>query len=141
MSYSLKNNKVYDETLNYIFSFDKNSNILTLNMIKALFEKYNLELPTDMKYFEKYYGTSQLDKNTLKQKDQSEVFSDTYIKNGLKIFSDGDKLNIDKLYQNIQILDPSIKYDYFQAYVNSDIFNFSDNSIDTFYNYVLTLLK
>lgn len=139
--YSLSNNEIYDKTIDFIFSFDKNSNILNLNMIKGLYKIYNLDPPKTMKYFEKYYGSLNLTKNVLKNKDQSEKFSETYIKNGFKIYDNNGKLNIDSLYKDVIKIDPNLKIEDFESYVNETIFKNSDNSIDLFYNYILNLLK
>lgn len=139
--YTLKNNEIYDKTIDFIFSFDKNSNKLNLNMIKQLFELYNLEPPSSIKYFEKYYGTSNLTKNILKNKDQSETFNETYIKNGFKIYDNNGKLNINSLYTDMLKINPNLKKNEFETYINEKIFENSNNNIEIFYNYILNLLK
>lgn len=139
--YKLKNNEIYDKTIDFIFSFDKNSNKLTLNMVKSIFSLYGLEQPQSLSYFEKYYGTSNLTKNVLKPKDQAEEFDENYIKNSLKNYSDGNKLNINSLYNDIKKINPNINKDDFNNYIIKNIFNNSDNDINKFYNYILNLLK
>lgn len=141
--FSLKNDDIYNKTIDFIFSFDKNSNILNINMIKELFSFFNYKTPSDesFKYFIDYYGTNNLIRDVLKQKDQSEKFDENFIKNNFKNYEDEGKLNIDKFYNDILKINKDLNKDDFNNYINSVIFNNSTNNIDTFYNYIFNLLK
>lgn len=143
MSYSLKNDEIYNQTLDFIFSLDKNSNILDKKMIQSLFELFEIKnsAPITMKYFETYYNNTNLTKNVLKQKDQSEVFDENYIKNEFKNYSENNKLNINLLFKDMQKINPDLKLDDFQNYINNNIFKNSSNTMDNFYQYTLNLLK
>lgn len=141
--YSLKNDDIYNKTIDFIFSFDKNSNILNINMIKGLFEFFNYKTPSDdsLKYFIDYYGTDNLVRDILKKKDQSENFDEDFIKNNFKNYENDGKLDINKFYNDIVKLNKDINKDDFTKFVNSVIFKNSDNNINTFYDYILNLLK
>lgn len=141
--YSLKNDEMYNKTIDFIFSFDKNSNILNIKMIKELFSFFNFKPPSDdsYKYFIDYYGTNNLIRDVIKKKDQSENFDENFIKNNFKSYEDNGKLNIDKFYNDILKINKDVNKDDFNKFINSVIFNNSTNNIDTFYNYILNLLK
>lgn len=135
MSTSFKDNTNYSQTIDYVYPDGE----ISLTNIKNFFTENGLTVNKNfMTIMKENYGTP-LNKKTLKTRDLNTKFDDEKIKQivELSYSSDLSVTDIEKIYDSIKKIDSVIT----ESDINNYITKKKLNTISSFADYILTLLK